>query len=298
MLALFLFPHLKPSQASRTMTIETPSPCKVNLLLNILGRRTDGFHNLETVMQPVPLFDRLTFKRAAGVLELTCSEPSLPTDSGNLVYRAAEQFLQAARIHEGVRMHLEKRIPLAAGLGGGSANAAGHIDGPQRAVRRSARRGPNCSCSPPASAPMSLSSSRTVRPWGTGRGEIIQPLDPVSQRCRAQGLLLIHPGFGVATAWAYQQLARYPAALNGEPGRAQRLIQRLQTAGGLPAAAGEFYNSLESARAGQIPLAGAVPGVPPRQRREGDADVGERLDHVRDRGEPGGGGGARGESQG
>src|SRR5690348_6238047 len=104
--------------------MEKLSPCKVNLLLNILGKRPDGFHELETVMHPIPVYDQLRFARAGQGLELTCSEPTLPTDGRNLVYRAAAKFLETARIADGVRLHLEKRIPLAAGLGGGSGNAA------------------------------------------------------------------------------------------------------------------------------------------------------------------------------
>src|SRR5947209_3981176 len=106
------------------MRLEKESPCKVNLLLNILGKRPDGFHELETVMHPVRVCDRISLERASQGIELTCSDRILPTDSRNLVYRAAECFLQAAKIQEGVRLHLEKHLPLAAGLGGGSANAA------------------------------------------------------------------------------------------------------------------------------------------------------------------------------
>ena len=106
------------------MTLEMQSPCKVNLLLNILGKRPDGFHELETVMHPVKLFDRLAFQRSGASLTLTCSDPSLPVDERNLVYRAAKAFLDAAGIADGVEIHLEKHVPMAAGLGGGSANAA------------------------------------------------------------------------------------------------------------------------------------------------------------------------------
>src|SRR6201999_1667494 len=95
------------------------SPCKVNLLLNILGRRPDGFHELETVFQPVNLCDTLTFERTGNRIELSCSDKSLPTDSGNLIFRAAEKFLAATVISTGVKFHLEKKIPMAAGLGGG-----------------------------------------------------------------------------------------------------------------------------------------------------------------------------------
>ena len=106
------------------MTLEKSSPCKVNLLLNILGRRADGFHELETVLQPVQVFDRLTFARSGHGIQLSCDAPGLPTDARNLVYRAAALFLEAAGIKEGVSVELQKHIPLAAGLGGGSGNAA------------------------------------------------------------------------------------------------------------------------------------------------------------------------------
>jgi 4-diphosphocytidyl-2-C-methyl-D-erythritol kinase len=106
------------------MRLEKKSRCKVNLLLNILGRRADGFHELETVLQPVNLCDQLTFVRGGTGVELSCSDPNLPTDAHNLVHRAATAFLQAAKINDGVKVHLEKKIPLAAGLGGGSGNAA------------------------------------------------------------------------------------------------------------------------------------------------------------------------------
>ena len=112
------------------MTLEKASPCKVNLLLNILGRRADGFHELETVMHPVAVFDRLTFSPSpGGGIQLTCNEPTLPTDSRNLAYRAAEKFFETTKINAGLRLRLEKNIPLAAGLGGGSGNAAATLLG-------------------------------------------------------------------------------------------------------------------------------------------------------------------------
>src|SRR3954451_13303103 len=100
------------------MTLTKKSPCKVNLLLNILGKRPDGFHELETLMHPVNYCDHLFFSRAGESIELSCSDPSLPTDSRNLVHRAATTFLEGAGISDGVRIHLDKKIPQAAGLGG------------------------------------------------------------------------------------------------------------------------------------------------------------------------------------
>ena len=79
------------------MPLIRSSPCKVNLLLNILGRRPDGFHDLETLFHPVPLCDELTFETESNSgIQFTCDHPELPTDRSNLVVRAAEQFLAEA----------------------------------------------------------------------------------------------------------------------------------------------------------------------------------------------------------
>jgi 4-diphosphocytidyl-2-C-methyl-D-erythritol kinase len=231
--------------------LETTSSCKVNLLLNILGKRADGFHELETVMHPIAVFDRLTFERGGHAIQLTCSEPSLPTDSRNLVHRAAAMFLEATSITEGVRVHLEKKIPLAAGLGGGSGNAAttllglnelfGHPIPPDRLQSIAASLG--------SDVPFFLQARPAL---ATGRGEKIQAL-AAFPALRGAAFLLVHPGFGIATAWAYQQLARFPAALNGVPGRAQRLISQLQSAD-LNTACSGFYNSLEAPALEKYPL--------------------------------------------
>ena len=233
------------------MTLEKRSFCKVNLLLNILGRRADGFHELETIMQPIRVFDQLGFSRVAQNIQLHCSHPALPTDSGNLVYRAAALFLGAAQIRDGVKIELEKRIPLAAGLGGGSGNAAttllglnelfGHVLEPERLVALAAALG--------SDVPFFLQDKPAL---GVGRGEKIQPLDEF-RALKGASFILIHPGFGIATAWAYQQLSRFPAALNGRAGRAKTLISLLGSTD-LNKAGAEFYNSLEAPALEKFPI--------------------------------------------
>ena len=232
-------------------SLEKSSPCKVNLLLNILGRRADGFHELETVMQPVQVCDGLVFSRGGEGVQLTCSDPRLPVDAGNVVHRAATAFLQTVRISDGVKIHLEKKIPLAAGLGGGSGNAAttllglnelfGQPLGPAQLNGIAAGLG--------SDIPFFLQPGPAL---ATGRGETITPLDPFPA-LRGRMFLLVHPGFGISTAWAYRALARFPAALNGTPGRAKHLIQLLQ-GGDLAAAGREFYNSLEAPALEKHPL--------------------------------------------
>lgn len=233
------------------MSLEKKSPCKVNLLLNILGKRADGFHELETVMHPVNLFDELSFARAGEGIQLTCSDPSLPTDASNLVHRAAALFFQKTEIREGVRIHLEKKIPMAAGLGGGSGNAATTLLGLNELFDNPLplKTLDELAASLGSDIPFFL---QTKPGLGTGRGEKIQPLD-FFPAMKGAAFLLIHPGFGISTPWAYQNLARFPAALNGTPGRAQKLIALLQTED-LRRAGAEFYNSLEAPALEKYPL--------------------------------------------
>ncbi len=224
------------------MTLCLPSPCKVNLLLNILGKRPDGFHELETLMHPVQWCDELSFIRKGGELNLTCSNPNLPLDSGNLVHRAATKFFEAAQIHEGVGIHLEKRIPLAAGLGGGSGNAAITLRGLNELFGLPLSPGQIGALA--ASLGSDINFFLQDKPaLATGRGEAIKSLSPFP--CLAgRAFFLFHPGFGISTPWAYQNLARFPSALKGQPGRAEALAALL-SAGPLPEAASHFYNALE-----------------------------------------------------
>jgi 4-diphosphocytidyl-2-C-methyl-D-erythritol kinase len=233
------------------MRLEKKSPCKVNLLLNILGKRPDGFHELETVMQPVNLFDEIHFERGGNAIQLTCDEPALPVDSKNLVHRAAAGFLSAAKVSDGVKIHLEKKIPLAAGLGGGSGNAATTLLVLNELFDRplSGAKLRELAASLGSDVPFFLQNRPAL---ATGRGEKIQSLD-FFPALRGRAFLLIHPGFGISTPWAYQNLARFPDALNGEKGRAHKLISKLQT-DKLPAAAGGFYNSLEAPALDKFPV--------------------------------------------
>lgn len=224
-------------------TVVRQSPCKVNLLLNILRKREDGFHELETVMQPVQLCDRITVEKAPSGITLTCSNPTLPVDSSNLVHKAATAFLRAASVTDGVKIHLEKNIPLAAGLGGGSGNAAHTLCALNElfGLPLNTAKLQELAAALGSDVPFFLQSQPAL---AYGRGELVQPLDPFPA-LRGAHILLIHPGFGVSTAWAYQSLAKFPDALHGKVGRAQQLIGLLQSSD-LATAARAFYNSLEA----------------------------------------------------
>jgi 4-diphosphocytidyl-2-C-methyl-D-erythritol kinase len=232
-------------------TLQKKSPCKVNLLLNILGRRDDGFHELETVLQPVNFCDELVLERGGKSIQLSCSEKNLPVDSRNLVFRAAEKFLAAANISDGVKIHLDKKIPLAAGLGGGSGNAAATLRALNELFDRplTSEKLFEIAAALGSDIPFFLQDQPAL---ATGRGEKIQPLEHFPALA-GKIFFLIHSGFGISTPWAYQNLARFPAALNGEKGRAQKLISKLQTED-LHDAAGDFYNSLEAPALDKFPV--------------------------------------------
>jgi 4-diphosphocytidyl-2-C-methyl-D-erythritol kinase len=101
------------------------APAKVNLFLEVLGKRPDGYHDLCTLLVAIDLFDSLEFERLSdGVISLTCDDPRVPAGEGNLMVQAARRLKEMSKSPLGARMSLRKRIPMQAGLGGGSSDAA------------------------------------------------------------------------------------------------------------------------------------------------------------------------------
>ena len=207
------------------MSLVLQSYCKVNLLLNILRRREDGFHELETIIQPVPLYDELRIERVGQGIELTCSDARLSVGEDNLVHRAASLFLKKIEA-DGVRIHLQKTLPLAAGIGAGSSNAAFTLRGLNELFDKplNADELHEMAASLGSDVPFFLQDNPAL---ATGRGEIVKPLEPIAA-LQGMGLLLIHPGFGVSTPWAYQSLATIPDAY-GREGQAATMLQSLET---------------------------------------------------------------------
>jgi 4-diphosphocytidyl-2-C-methyl-D-erythritol kinase len=189
------------------------APAKINLYLHILGKRPDGFHELETLMAPISLGDTLEIELIPSGIEFTCSDSALGDAKENLATRAARLFLDELKLETGVRIHLDKEVPVGAGLGGGSSDAAAVL----LALRE--LTGVKCDDAMLAELAARLGSDVPFFIFRTpaicrGRGEIIEP---VQLRDRFQGLL-VHPGFGVPTPWAYKTYAQNPQP--GETGRA------------------------------------------------------------------------------
>lgn len=109
--------------------MELKAYAKVNLGLDVLRRREDGYHELRMIMQTVDLYDTLTLEKTEKGIEMTCNIQGLPCDERNLVYRAAALMQETYQIPGGIQIHLEKRIPMAAGMAGGSTDAAAVFNG-------------------------------------------------------------------------------------------------------------------------------------------------------------------------
>jgi 4-diphosphocytidyl-2-C-methyl-D-erythritol kinase len=181
------------------------APAKINLVLKITGRRPDGYHELKTLMQKLALFDRLkcTLFQKSGIL-LDCGQSGLPEDENNIVFRAASLFFEhTGRKNQGVRIILEKNIPVAAGLGGGSSDAA--------AVLLSLNQICETGCSVDELAAMGLQLGADVplfiydmpAAWATGVGEKLTPAIPLTDFL----VVLANPGISVSTKWAYETFA-------------------------------------------------------------------------------------------
>ncbi|GKS57181.1 4-diphosphocytidyl-2-C-methyl-D-erythritol kinase [Nitrospira sp.] len=197
-------------RTSRTTPTDTAtlakvsSPAKVNLVLRILDRRPDGYHNLWSLMQTVGLADDLfiSLDPSSTDIHLSCAHPEVPLGPTNLIHRAARAVLDRAGIEIGLHIELEKRIPMGAGLGGGSSNAAATVLGLNRllGLKWTAATMTEVTASLGSDIPFFFSAPTAII---SGRGERVTPLRMTGSRT----LLLVNPGFGVETAWAYRTLA-------------------------------------------------------------------------------------------
>jgi 4-diphosphocytidyl-2-C-methyl-D-erythritol kinase len=173
---------------------------KVNLSFQVKGRRQDGFHEIETLMAPIDLADRIAIEKLEGTgpIDFTCDDASLPVGEDNLAVRAANLFRERTGITARIAITLEKKIPHGAGLGGGSSDAASVLLGLNKffevglseaeLMELAARLG--------SDVPFFIARSPAVC---RGRGELVTPV-----RFNANfHLLLLKPNFGVPTAWAY-----------------------------------------------------------------------------------------------
>lgn len=231
------------------------SPAKINLYLRITGKRPDGYHDLETVMLPLDFGDEIVCQSRPAGLTMECDNATLPTDDRNLAMRAARQLAERCGVKQGAHIILRKRTPLAAGLGGGSSNAALVLTTLNQLWKLNA---------PPATLhalAAGMGSDINFFLAGStalcrGRGERVEPVP-----CRlAATVLLINPGFGISTKWAYESWAKAAAGLTVAPPPVT-LLTRALAADDLAGVAAALFNSLEAPSVGKFPVLDLLKGA-------------------------------------
>jgi 4-diphosphocytidyl-2-C-methyl-D-erythritol kinase len=183
--------------------IELFSPAKVNLRLDILGRRPDGYHDIRTIFQKISLGDDLTLAVITRGIEVECDNPLIPTNEGNLAYAAAQMLLSRYAIQDGIRITIKKRVPVAAGLGGGSSNAAYTLAGINQLFGLGLNNRDLMTMAKDlgADVPFFLLGGSAI---GTGIGDELQAIIIHPELW----LLLVTPDVQISTAWAYQNVRR------------------------------------------------------------------------------------------
>ena len=195
---LFRFVNKNNCEINR---ISLKAPAKINLFLEILGKRDDGYHEIETVMQEIDLVDNLQFEEIQEGVKLKCNDKNIPSDENNLVCKAANLILNECGIKKGVLISLEKNIPVGAGLGGGSSDAAATL----KALNLLWKIGLNDAELMEFAAKLGSDIPFFIKgktALCSGRGEKITPIEVKSE----MNYLVIFPHINISTATIYRNL--------------------------------------------------------------------------------------------
>src|SRR6266700_3193822 len=187
------------------MTIEMSAmqvlaPAKINLSLKILGHRSDGFHEIETLIAPISLAAKIDIEKQSRWIDFSCDNPTVPSGDENLVVRVAKAFFEKTRISSGVRIKLHKKIPHGAGLGGGSSDAAATLPALSQLLETKLSREELAKLGSTIGSDVSFFLFESVAVC-KGRGEIVNPTT-VKKKL---SILLLKPAFSVSSAWAYSR---------------------------------------------------------------------------------------------
>lgn len=234
-----------------TCYLSASTPAKVNLFLKVTGCRADGFHELETLFYPLPsLYDTLTVELGGSGINLSCANASVPLDRRNLVWRAAELYADVAGVNAEWSITLQKRIPVSAGLGGGSSDAAALLRLLNSHYKRlSFAELSELALKLGADVPYFLAPSLAL---ARGIGEELTLLPEPAFRVP---MVLLNPLFPVSAKWAYQNMEKSRVGVSS--GEVQCLLSRLE-AGDFAGVSGHMHNDLEYALLEKFPLLGII----------------------------------------
>jgi 4-diphosphocytidyl-2-C-methyl-D-erythritol kinase len=183
-------------------TVKVFSPAKINLTLEILGKRPDGYHDLFTIFKTIQLADELTINWISGERRLHCSHSEVPLGEENLILKAVRAIEKEVGFPVPVEIFLEKKIPIGAGLGGGSSNAAAVLRILGEKYHFSEEKLNSLSAELGADVPFFLQGGTA---FGRGKGDELEPLPSFP----SFPLVLIKPHFSISTAFAYRQIRSY-----------------------------------------------------------------------------------------
>ncbi|MDO8461412.1 MAG: 4-(cytidine 5'-diphospho)-2-C-methyl-D-erythritol kinase [Deltaproteobacteria bacterium] len=183
----------------KSLTLKAPA--KINLRLKVLGKRSDGYHDLSMIMTRISLEDEITLEMIPEGIELVMDNAELPQGAENIVVRAAKSFFEATDIRSGVRIGLKKKIPIAAGLGGGSSDAATVLKGLGMLFKKSVEGESWQLLAKNLGADVPFFMAEGPQ-WAEGIGERLSPIDPLPNL----PMILVNPGFPVSTKEIFQSL--------------------------------------------------------------------------------------------
>lgn len=177
------------------------APAKINLYLAVTGKRSDGYHTLHSLVCPVGLADTITIELTDDRITVTCNNPSVPEDKANIAYTAAHAFLEKTQINTGLHIDIDKRIPVAAGLGGGSSNAAAVLMGLNRYYQKplSDKEMHSLATMIGADVPFFLLGKAA---WARGIGDQLTPVEDIP----SLPVILVDPGTPLSTTVIYKNL--------------------------------------------------------------------------------------------
>jgi len=182
--------------------IEIDSYSKINLTLNILAKRQDGYHDIETIMQSINLTDKIYIKEEKEGIKIKCNHPMVPVDYQSLTYRSAKMILNRCGITKGVKIEIDKKIPLASGMAGGSSNSASILVGINKlfTLNLSNKDLREIGEELGMDVPFCIQNGTAL---AYHKGEKVTPLPLINPPL---WIIIINPGFEIPTKWAYNNL--------------------------------------------------------------------------------------------
>ncbi len=233
-------------------SITLTAPAKVNLFLKVLGKRKDGYHDIRTIFEKISLSDKITISKAPRGIKVLSDKIITRNPKDNIAYKAAELIIREFGINSGVSIYIKKHIPMAAGLGGGSSDAASVVIGMDRLFNLHITKNRMIDLAAKLGADVPFFVLGTAFAIGKGVGDRLKPLNIDKKLWH----LLIFPGFGSATKGIYEAFDR-SKSLTGFTGDV-KIYPLFKSSTGFGAIEAMLYNDLQCAAISEKKVLGSI----------------------------------------